>query len=62
MRESIKEVLMRRDGMTASEAHDAIKEAKEDLQELIEDGLFMEAEDICRDHFGLEPDYIMDLL
>lgn len=60
--ESIKQVLMRRDGLTSDEADEQIREAKEYLQELIEAGDYLEAHDICEEMFGLEPDYIMDLL
>lgn len=58
---SIKEVLMRRDKMTAEEADDLIAEAKADLQQRIADG-DPSAEDICEEYFGLEPDYVIDLL
>jgi hypothetical protein len=60
--ETIKEVLMRRDGMSAEEAQDLIAEAKEALQEHIESGDLLAAEDICQEWFGLEPDYLMELL
>lgn len=60
--ETIKQVLMRRDGMTASEANDLIDEAKEMLQQYLDDGDFMAAEDICAEYFGLEPDYIDELM
>jgi len=59
--ETIKEVLMRRDHKTEEEADELIAQARVDLRErLITDG-----EDpfyICQDWFGLETDYIMDLL
>lgn len=57
---TIKEVLMRRDDMSESQALDLIEEAKEDLHERLEDGdLPLE---ICREWFGLEEDYLMDLI
>lgn len=59
--ETIKEILMRRDGMTAEDADELIQEAKDDLLERIEDGDDT-AHDICEEYFGLEPDYLMELL
>jgi hypothetical protein len=61
---SIKQILMDRDGLTAEEADDAIAEAKRELEEILEtEGPFSEsAHDICATHFGLEPDYIEELV
>jgi hypothetical protein len=53
---SILTVLMTRDGMTRSEAQDMIDEARE----LVAEG--ENPEEILRVDFGLEPDYIFDLL
>ena len=60
MSESIKDILIRRDGMTESEADDLINEAKEDLYERLAQGEM--PEDICQEWFGLEPDFMMELL
>ena len=60
MRPSIKQVLMRRDGLSEAEAEDLIFEAKEDLFQRLEDGEM--PFDICADWFGLEPDYLDELL
>jgi len=57
---SIKKVLMDRDGMTGNEADDLIREAKEDLLSRLEDGEM--PEDICEEWFGLEKDYMLDLI
>lgn len=57
---TIKEVLMDRDRMTEEEANELISEAKEDLHDRLEKGEI--PEDICQEWFGLEPDYIMELL
>ena len=57
--ETIKQVLMRRDGMSSEEAEELIEEAKADLHERLEAGEM--PEDICQEWFGLEPDYIFDL-
>jgi len=53
---SILAVLMRRDGMSRSEAQEMIDEARV----LVADG--EDPEEILRVDFGLEPDYIFDLL
>ena len=49
-------VLMRRDEMTADEADELIQEARQ----AVEDG--EDPEEILYEEFGLEPDYIFDLL
>ena len=59
---SIKEILMRRDGLTEAEANDEIAEAKDQLDEYLRDGDLASAENICQQYFGLEPDYVMELL
>ena len=61
MNESIKSILMRRDGIPSAEADQLIREAKDDLMERIEEGDFS-AEDICMEYFGLEPDYLDELM
>jgi len=58
--DSIKKVLMERDGMSESEADELIKEAKADMFDRLTDGEM--PDDICEEWFGLEPDYIMDLM
>ena len=58
--ETIKEVLMQRDSMEEKEAEDLIKEAKEDLHERLANG--EEPFDICEEWFGLETDYIFELM
>lgn len=50
-------VLMRRDEMTAEDVDEWIRAAQ---QAVLEDG--EDPEDILQDEFGLEPDYIFDLL
>ena len=56
---SIKQILIERDGMTPEDAESYIQEAIDELQELLADDNFEEAEDICATYFGLEPDYLM---
>ena len=57
---SLKKTIMERDGMTESEADELIKDAKEDLHNRIAAG--ENPQDICEEWFGLEPDYIFELL
>lgn len=58
--ETIKEILIRRDQMTVKEAEELIGEAKNALHDRLMEGEM--AYDICEEYFGLEPDYIMELL
>ena len=56
---TIKEVLMKRDDMTAEAADGLIKDARKDLHKRLDQGEM--PEDICEEWFGLEPDYIFEL-
>jgi hypothetical protein len=58
--ETIKKILMRRDGMTELEAKDLIDEAREELYYRLGKG--EDAFNICQEYFGLEPDFLMELL
>ena len=58
----LKHVLMERDEITSDEADDLVKTAREEFFNLVDQGEIEEAENICEIHFGLEPDYIMDLM
>ena len=60
--ETIKEILMARDNMTEQEADALIEQAKEELQTLLAEGNTEAAYEICSDMFGLEPDYLMELI
>jgi len=60
--ESIVDVLMRRDGMTREDEEQLVSDCKDDLYDSIENGDLMYAEDMCQSWFGLEPDYMMELL
>lgn len=56
-------VLMNRDNMTKEEAHEERKNASEMLFDMLEDGAgYEEVEDTLMCEYGLEMDYIMDLL
>ena len=54
--ETLKQILMRRDGMSADEAQEMIDEARERVEE------GEDPEEILHYDFGLEPDYIFDLI
>ena len=59
----IREVLMKRDRMSVEEADDLIAQARTDLHERLgvgdgDNGVF----DICEEWFGLEPDYLDELM
>lgn len=62
MSESIKEILIRRDGISELEAEDLINQAREALEECLVFGDFETAENICEEYFGLEPDFLMELM
>lgn len=54
--ESLKQVLMRRDEMSSVEADEAIRDAAQRLAE------GEDPEEVLMEEFGLEPDYVFDLL
>jgi hypothetical protein len=54
--ETIKQVLMRRDEMSSDDADELIAEARQ----RVADG--EDPEEVLAEEFGLEPDYIFDLL
>ena len=60
--ESIKQVLMRRDNMTSDEADNLIAEAKEALNDYLDNNDIESAYNICSEYFGLEPDYLDELI
>lgn len=53
----VEKILIERDGMTEKEACDALMNAR---NAVFEDG--MDPEEILLNDFGLEPDYIFDLI
>lgn len=58
----LKKVLIERDGITPEQADAQINEAREAMQEYLADEDHESAENICEEFFGLEPDYIIDLM
>jgi hypothetical protein len=59
---SIKEVLIARDNMTEKEAEDLIRRARNQMWHYLENGNFTAAQEVCGEYFGLEPDYIEQLI
>ena len=59
---TIKQILMQRDGLDEATADELIDDAREELQELLDNDDQEAAHDICQTHFGLEPDYLMELI
>ena len=64
MRLSIKETIMGRDKLSEEEADELISQAKDELIEIISTpGMCLsDAEAVVEDYFGLEPDYLDELL
>ena len=62
MDKTIKQILIERDGMTAKEADELIENAKAQLQEYLQEGDFAGYENICEEFFGLEPDFLDELM
>ena len=60
MNETIKEVLIRRDGMSPDNADELILQAKRDLEARLDRGEM--PFDICEKWFGLEADYLEELI
>ena len=56
MNESLKQVLMRRDGLSSEEADAEIKEARDEVR------AGADPEEILEEFFGLEPDYVFDII
>lgn len=56
------QVLMERDIISYNEACLKIYEAQQALFMYLEGGNYFDAHCICDEYFGLEPDYIMDVV
>jgi hypothetical protein len=63
MATDFEKVMMSRDGMTEKEAKEELKRAREEFYNLIESGAgYTDVEDLLLDDYGLEMDYLMDLI
>lgn len=60
--EEVIQILMRRDGLTRTEAISEIDDFREEAYALMEEGAYDEVEDLLIDYLGLEPDYLTSLL
>ena len=60
MRETIKEILIRRDEMSEEEAEAEIEACRQDFNERLLNG--ETPHNICEEWFGLEPDYLDELI
>ena len=60
--DSISEVLMRRDGLSEEDAKREVDDFREDIEDSIMSGNLEDIEDALMNDFGLEPDYLLDLL
>lgn len=58
----IEKILIERDGISKEEASDLVSQAKLQLAEYLDNDDHESAEQICEEFFGLDPDYIFDLL
>lgn len=58
----LKKVIMKKYDWNEQEADSSINEARTALQEYLDDDDQESAYNICEEYFGLEPDYIMDLM
>ena len=54
------DTLVERDGITKEEAEKQVADVRESLMERLADGEM--PDNICEEEFGLEPDYLMDLI
>ena len=59
---SIKQVLISRDGLSEQEADKLISEAAEQMHRYLIQGDLDSAYHICQEYFGLEPDYLTQLI
>lgn len=62
MLQSIKDIIMRRDEISADEADRQIEEARQAFNGYLGEGDMESAENICQEYFGLEPDYIIEFI
>ena len=58
----IKEVLMERDHMSEEEAEELIRAARAQMYDYLRRGDINAAYEVCGEYFGLEPDYLPQLI
>lgn len=62
MPKSIKQIIMRRDGISEQAANNLIGEAQEIFYSYLDADDEDAAYNICQEYFGLEPDYLDELI
>ena len=60
MVDSIKSILIKRDGLSEEEAEEKVDECRDDFHNRLAEGDM--PYDICEEYFGLEPDYLEELI
>ena len=60
--DTIKNVIMKRDGLSSEDADLLIDEAKSAFDTYLTSGDTISAYNICEEYFGLEPDYIFEFI
>jgi len=60
--ETLVDILMERDEMDYDEACERVEEAKVNLRNYLDEGDMYGAMNICEEEFGLELDYLMELM
>ena len=61
-RKSLKQTLIDRDNLTPNEADEEIMLAQDQMNEYLFEGDLNRAYNICQEYFGLEPDYLDDII
>ena len=59
---TISEILMRRDGCSLDGALAQIRSARVSFNEYLDSGDTEAAYNVCEEYFGLEPDYIWEMM
>lgn len=55
-------MIMENEGMTQEEAESAHKIYQDEIKSAIEDGYYMDAEEMMAEFYGIEPDDILDFI
>jgi hypothetical protein len=56
------EIIMKRDNMAKEDAQCLFDDARAEAEDAVLEGGLCAVEDILSDYFGLEPDYVFDLI
>jgi hypothetical protein len=58
--ESIRNILIKRDGISPESVDELIREAQSAFDEYLSEGDEESAYEICQEFFGLEPDFVIE--